>query len=229
MNSSKLSTSEVPNFTFSEARWSQNLHISPISNSSHEIEEGIQNAADISFSKKIDNELRETTKNVDPRLENNMKDLKGAKGTSQVLNQPTVSQNIRAVSPIGIKKGSPPNSARLPYRESHRRNSISRTQKVNDQIQEESEQMNEIPLIETHVSDIRRKMRNYHPLQATEDPKTGGKDITFSELNQQVLQEFKKEHKAQRLAIQLKRLKQNRVDEMFDDIVSYSFALPSIM
>lgn len=121
---------------------------------------------------------------------------------------------------------SSPNISRTPTRLSRRleNNVENANYDQNEQNSNKTERMmRQIPLIEMNVSDIRRRMRNYHPINSVEQS-SKDQEMNFTELSRQVMQELKRDKETQKLTAQLKWIRHQNIDKLFEEIVNISIS-----
>jgi len=146
--------------------------------------------------------------------------------TDFVLPRVSSTANVKIIPPSS--KITPPRSARSSIKYSRQFEEIIRDQQQKpDQI---PEMMQEVPLLGTHVNDIRKRVRNYQPISVgnpshiRKQPGDVDRSIKIEgsnilTLSRQVLKELKKDKQEEKLAAQLKRLKKQNIDKMFEEIV----------
>jgi len=145
--------------------------------------------------------------------------------TSRLL--PKVKSSINAkVTPPSSSSRTPPRSARSSIKYSRQFEEIIRGQlQQKSEIEQEEElyeRMSEISFFGANVNDIRRRAHNYHPVKKRPvdvDSLLKIQDSNLLQLSREVLKELKKDKQEEKLATQLKWLKKQNINKMFENIV----------
>ena len=150
--------------------------------------------------------------------------------TDFVLPKVKSTTNAKVIPPASI---TPPRSARSSIKYSRQFEELIKEQQV-------QETMQEVSLIGAHVNDIRKRVRNYQPVsvgnpsRAQKQPDDVDRSVKIEgssilALSRQVLKELKKDKQEEKLALQLKRLKKQNIDKMFEEIVFSIFFFGSFI
>lgn len=223
MSNQNASPSHLPNFTFFDEKWSPvNPHphaTDPTPNYQSEvtpINKINENAKHGSFST-CSPYLQPIANPPNPYIKDPTQNFK-SNPSPQAFPRALASKNLRNKSPL--LKRSPSGGEFLLGRYTEYIEESATELKAYEKLIKPRDIGKEAPLVEVHVSDIRRRMRSYHPIQPSE---TEQKNIeaNFQDLHNKIEQEIRKTKRGEMSGFEMKMRKKQNVDQLFDKIVSY--------